>query len=228
MTRDVAPPSGSRESSAAPGRAKELLPIGAKPAEQNVGSVLPFPGALTAGTKQAPGLLVSWKEISVYLSRGVRTVQRWEQELQLPVYRTGTGNRAPVFAFKQEIDGWLRTRAGACGADSDGDGELKVVPLNPRQQLLIHSVRELSHNAAKLEQEIVADVFGPTAEVIGDLERLRKLADAVGTVQNITDHLLTVQELMHSTLAESQVPPIRFSPEANPSGRSDARQVRTS
>jgi len=55
--------------------------------------------------------LQSWKEIAVELGRGVRTVQRWERTLQLPVHRLGKGPRSPVFAFKEEIQIWMRTRA---------------------------------------------------------------------------------------------------------------------
>ncbi len=52
--------------------------------------------------------LNSWKEIACYLGRGVRTVQRWEAELKLPVHRMGTSDRSPVFAFRAELDAWLR------------------------------------------------------------------------------------------------------------------------
>lgn len=52
--------------------------------------------------------LNSWKEIATYLNRGVRTVQRWELEKRLPVNRIGTGPKSPVFAYKSEIDIWLR------------------------------------------------------------------------------------------------------------------------
>lgn len=55
--------------------------------------------------------LNSWKEIALYLERGVRTVQRWEQALGLPVYRIGKNDRGPVFAYRHEIDKWLDTCA---------------------------------------------------------------------------------------------------------------------
>lgn len=55
-----------------------------------------------------PDLLSSWKEIAVYLSRGVRTVQRWHMSLNMPVHRIGNGPRSPVFAFKSELQTWLR------------------------------------------------------------------------------------------------------------------------
>jgi len=52
-------------------------------------------------------VLNSWKEIASYLDRGVRTVQRWERDSQLPVHRLGTGKVGPVFAFPSELDLWL-------------------------------------------------------------------------------------------------------------------------
>jgi hypothetical protein len=52
-------------------------------------------------------LLNSWKEISSFLARGVRTVQRWEKIDDLPVHRIGAGPRSPVFAFRTELLQWL-------------------------------------------------------------------------------------------------------------------------
>jgi hypothetical protein len=57
-------------------------------------------------------MLNSWKEISSYLDRGVRTVQRWERNLQLPVHRIGKGRRSPVYALIPELNFWM----SACGA----------------------------------------------------------------------------------------------------------------
>ncbi len=55
--------------------------------------------------------LNSWKEIAVYLGRGVRTVQRWECELNLPVYRIRETEHSPVFAYTSELDLWLENRS---------------------------------------------------------------------------------------------------------------------
>lgn len=56
-------------------------------------------------------LLGSWKEIAVYLHRGVRTTQRWEKQNDLPIHRVGNGSRGPVFAFSSEIADWLQQQA---------------------------------------------------------------------------------------------------------------------
>lgn len=50
--------------------------------------------------------LHGWKEISAYLGRGVRTAQRWERELGLPIYRLVTKNAEVVYARRSEIDNW--------------------------------------------------------------------------------------------------------------------------
>ena len=42
------------------------------------------------------------------MGRGVRTVQRWERELDLPVHRVRTGPRSPVHAFPGELTAWLQ------------------------------------------------------------------------------------------------------------------------
>jgi hypothetical protein len=66
-------------------------------------------------------VLQSWKEIAAELDRGVRTVQRWERTLGLPVHRVGKRSRSPVFAFKDELRAWLRNNA-----QGDGKGMERV------------------------------------------------------------------------------------------------------
>lgn len=54
-------------------------------------------------------LLNSWKEIAAYVGRGVRTVQRYELELALPVRRPAGTSRSSVMAFTDELDAWLNS-----------------------------------------------------------------------------------------------------------------------
>ncbi len=55
-------------------------------------------------------ILSTWKDISSYLDRNIRTCQRWEKEIGLPVYRMDESSRASVFAYREEIDEWLINR----------------------------------------------------------------------------------------------------------------------
>lgn len=57
--------------------------------------------------------LDSWKEIASYVGRDVRTAIRWERERGLPVHRLPGGRRGMVFAYRAEIDRWLRNAAAA-------------------------------------------------------------------------------------------------------------------
>jgi tetratricopeptide (TPR) repeat protein len=71
-------------------------------------------------------ILDSWKEISAFLKRDVRTCRRWEKELALPVHRLDGTPKARVFAYKGEIERWLeeKTREHEVGESAAG-GNLK-------------------------------------------------------------------------------------------------------
>jgi hypothetical protein len=103
----------------------------------------------SAGTAQV--FLSSWKEIAAYLGRGVRTVQRWERELRLPVHRIGKGKRSPVYSTTTELKFWVST------VEVARDHRLEV-PFHPgtrsREPLedsrrLLTSVRDLAQAIAE-------------------------------------------------------------------------------
>lgn len=75
------------------------------------GRLQPLPALTDGAASNYVGMterrvLNTWKEIAAYLSRGVRTVQRWEISYRLPVRRTSPDAQS-VFAFADEIDAWL-------------------------------------------------------------------------------------------------------------------------
>jgi len=55
-------------------------------------------------------LLDSWKEISRYLRREVRTVQRWEKSEGLPIHRHFHNRLSSVYAYPHELDAWMAKR----------------------------------------------------------------------------------------------------------------------
>jgi hypothetical protein len=61
----------------------------------------------------SPECLHTWKEIAGYLDCGLRTVQRWEAQLALPVRRAEGKNRSHVLAMRSEIDEWLKSTFSA-------------------------------------------------------------------------------------------------------------------
>jgi hypothetical protein len=102
----------------------------------------------------AQPVLQSWKEIASELGRSVRTAQRWERVLKLPVRRLGKGPRCPVFAFKDELHLWLRTNA-----DSVTDESRKVLSFNtrkvPRGESQVTETRDAKRLAVKPEPGIL-------------------------------------------------------------------------
>lgn len=71
-------------------------------------ALLPVLTNIGVMSSQSPrATLNSWKEISQYMRMGVRTVQRYEAQLGLPVHRIFRKSPSSVFAFCDEIDQWL-------------------------------------------------------------------------------------------------------------------------
>ena len=78
-------------------------------------------------------VLNSWKEIAQYLGRGVRTVQRWEQDCGLPVHRPKGRSRSATLALTAELDEWLcrtpvRSRPNGHSNGHSGSGRLQNSP----------------------------------------------------------------------------------------------------
>ena len=62
------------------------------------------------GNTKRENLLSSWKEIAAYLDCDTRTCQRWEKKFGLPVYRVDEESGSRVYAYKDELDEWLKSR----------------------------------------------------------------------------------------------------------------------
>ena len=54
-----------------------------------------------------PQFLSGWKDIANYLGKGVRTVQRYERQLGLPVRRPAGKPWGSVVATRAELDAWV-------------------------------------------------------------------------------------------------------------------------
>lgn len=101
---------------------------------------------LAPGTPQGSGpVLSSWKEIAAYLGRSVRTVQRMEAELGLPVRRPKGHARSSVMAISQELDAWLKTFAPQrtehfsqtpSSSPKRADGKTRVLVVDDREVTL--------------------------------------------------------------------------------------------
>jgi phage terminase Nu1 subunit (DNA packaging protein) len=98
---------------------------------------------------RSPNLLNSWKEIAAFLDRGVRTVQRWEREHQLPVHRIGNSPRAAVFALQEELLLWLRLREQTVTSATHMEADKLIA----QAQLLELRAKELRQQASELRSK---------------------------------------------------------------------------
>jgi hypothetical protein len=58
-------------------------------------------------------VLTSWKDIARYMGKGVRTVQRWEQDFGLPVRRPNGSSKKAVLARPRDLDAWVALRCSS-------------------------------------------------------------------------------------------------------------------
>jgi hypothetical protein len=71
---------------------------------------LDFPISMHLPANSDHQILRSWKDIARYLGTCVKTVQRWEVGSSFPIRRVSERKKgAAVFAFSDEVDGWLRS-----------------------------------------------------------------------------------------------------------------------
>jgi predicted DNA-binding transcriptional regulator AlpA len=105
-------------------------------------------------------VLASWKDIARYLGKGVRTVQRWERHLGLPVRRPiGASQKSAVVLYRGDVDAWLATRFSARTLLKGGE-EGNQCSRSARSTLKegIRKARELRNANQKLTEQISASI----------------------------------------------------------------------
>jgi len=121
----------------------------------------------------AEDVLNSWKEIACYLNRGVRTVQRWESELGLPVRRPRGRSRSAVIAMRSDIDHWLK--ACPISARELVSSEVATPSIKPEDRLVrfeIHAHVERSRWLRNNLHQTCQDFDGALSRLISNLERM--------------------------------------------------------
>ncbi len=107
-------------------------------------------------------VLSSWKEIAAFFGKGVRTVQRWEHELNLPVQRP-SGDKKIVFARTGDLARWMGQQPSSENVPSlllqgatDRVERLRSLVLNMQKQterLQTNTARFLQHYTRVSEKE---------------------------------------------------------------------------
>jgi Tol biopolymer transport system component len=73
--------------------------------------------------------LGSWKAIAAYLKRDITTVQRWERREGMPVHRHVHDRRGSVYAFRSELDAWLKDRRPPAASEPQQGKSRWVIPV---------------------------------------------------------------------------------------------------
>ncbi len=135
-------------------------------------------------------VLQGWKEIAAELDRSVRTVQRWERTLNLPVHKLGKGRVCPVFAFRNEVQLWLRSADGGVSGDitraSESEGKsVSAKRKSPHPAALLKERRNGKRGAVAVEPEIIKSLNAFFA-----LEGARYNADGCQTCKTPAQYLV--------------------------------------
>jgi hypothetical protein len=118
-------------------------------------------------------VLSSWKEIARYLGKSVRTVQRWEQQLGLPVRRpVGAAQKSAVLLHRGELDTWL-AKAFATRAVEVASSE----PVPPASDSRSNELRVKLRTA----RELAAKYETLTLQIAESIHLLRKRCEVLVT-----------------------------------------------
>lgn len=106
-------------------------------------------------TSSSSHILSGWKDIANYLGKGVRTVQRYEGELHLPVRRPAGRARGSVVATKEEIDSWIASSPIREDSKLEGGGPRPVLSVETMKK----RIEEMTRLRAQMK-ELRADLQG--------------------------------------------------------------------
>ena len=118
-------------------------------------------------------ILSGWKEIGNYFGRGVRTVQRYERELGLPIRRPCGKHAGSVIATKAELDAWISAspirhsfpvRQEECHTTSLDQLQRKVLKMHRLCSEIAAARAELGESLARLRQNVRLVIAGTIAD----------------------------------------------------------------
>src|SRR5260370_5011389 len=105
-------------------------------AAENQESAMREPSPGTAPSVRPPeDRLNSWKEIAAYLNRDVTPVQRWEKREGMPVHRRLHDRMGLVYAFRADLDAWVRSRNVASAQEDEDNAPAPSSRAPPRSAI---------------------------------------------------------------------------------------------
>ncbi|MBE7180849.1 MAG: hypothetical protein INR71_06510 [Terriglobus roseus] len=125
-------------------------------------------------------MLSSWKEIAHFFGKGVRTVQRWEKTLDLPIRRPPGAPSNVVLARTSDLEEWMHRSAAARDAVSTQEPQSDAL-----QEAISELEVEIRGLAGTAPQPVEASTEKPSAQPV---ERIQQLIAMVRNVKNNGDH----------------------------------------
>jgi hypothetical protein len=127
-----------------------------------------LPTDLTSTSKP---VLTSWKEIACYMGKGVRTVQRWEQDFGLPVRRPAHSDKKAVLARPTDLDAWIAMRCPSRG-EQEKCQEFPANTLLMRARLA--TTLETARILRQAQRTVCTDLCFALGALRDSLEKMRK------------------------------------------------------
>ncbi len=128
-------------------------------------------------------MLSSWKEIAQYFGKGVRTVQRWEKTLALPIYRPPGAPSNVVLARTSDLEAWMNrgpAERAAVQSPRIDEAELDAaIALLEQEVRSLHSVAGTSgaNRAVPIDSEPEADAVARIHRAVADLRTVHQGLD---------------------------------------------------
>jgi hypothetical protein len=101
--------------------------------------------------------LNGWKEIAAYVGKSVRSVQRWEDTLGLPVRRIRTPDGQIVYAEADEIDGWRRKLDTTPEPEPEDPLDPESLP-EPKVEAAVAAATEVPAMSARYSARVLAAI----------------------------------------------------------------------
>lgn len=99
-------------------------------------------------------VLSSWKDVAAYLGKSVRTVQRWEAELGLPIHRPDRRQQRIILAYPEELRQWVGAKLPA----AEHAATFSTLRLEQNKSRLMAQVRKLQSLSVTLQRRTAASL----------------------------------------------------------------------
>ena len=130
-------------------------------------------------------MLSSWKEIAQFFGKGVRTVQRWEKTLALPIHRPPGAPSNVVLARTSDLEAWMHHGPAERALAGTGDGSSSNASTG-----LVEIISSLEGEVRELRACLTGHpeddrTRGESASPSSDADRIRLVADDLRTLRTV-------------------------------------------